>query len=80
MNKLILQGEITADGRLKVELPPDLPPGKVQIEITMQPRGGTLGDVLASGLVGAWAHRTDIEDSAAYSRKLRRRISRRGKA
>jgi len=84
MATIILKGEITEDGQLKVELPPGLTPGPREIEIrdytgkAVASAGGTLGDVLASGLVGGWEHRTDITDSVEFARELRRRISRRG--
>lgn len=41
-------------------------------------KGGTVGDLLKSGAVGAWAHRKDIKDSRSYARGLRRAASRRG--
>jgi hypothetical protein len=78
MSSIILQGTITANGELEVELPPDLPPGPVEVEIRMtQVEGVTLGELLDSGLVGLWANRTDIEDSLEFARFLRRQASRR---
>ncbi len=38
----------------------------------------TLGDLLESPLVGMWADREDIVDSAEFARELRKRASRRG--
>lgn len=35
------------------------------------PRPLTVGDLLDSDVVGMWADRTDIGDSAAFARKLR---------
>ncbi|MFN8372590.1 MAG: hypothetical protein U0694_06900 [Anaerolineae bacterium] len=83
MDKIILHGEITKDGRLQVELPPNLPAGKVTIEINTEAeipgnelnevQGVTLGELLDSGLAGLWADRTDIEDTVEYARQLRQR-------
>jgi hypothetical protein len=78
MATIILQGEITSDGRLNVELPPDIPSGRVEIEIRSSDiEGVSLGALLESGLVGLWANRTDISDSVEFARDLRRRASRR---
>jgi hypothetical protein len=40
-------------------------------------RFATIGDLLASGAIGGWAHRTDIVDSVAYARELREKAQRR---
>jgi hypothetical protein len=78
MDSVILKGVITTDGRLEVDLPADLPPGPVEIEIRQtKVTGVSLGELLESGLVGLWADRTDIEDNAEFARNLRRRASRR---
>lgn len=37
----------------------------------------TVRDLIDSGLVGMWKDRTDIEDSAAFARKLRENALRR---
>ena len=37
-------------------------------------------DLLKSGLVGMWADRTDIDDSATYARKLRAQAQTRRKS
>jgi hypothetical protein len=77
MGKIILEGEIIADGRLEVKLPPDLPPGKVEVEIRepqtedTEIKGVTLGELLDSGLAGIWADRTDIPDTLEFARLLR---------
>ena len=82
MDTIILQGRITEDGQLEIDLPDDLQPGPVEVEIR-QPdganeiKGVTLGELLNSGLVGLWKDRTDIGDSVEYARELRRRASRR---
>ena len=78
MASVILHGMITADGHLQVELPSDLSPGPVEIEIRpAQVQGISLDEILKSDLVGLWADRTDIDDSIEYARELRRRASRR---
>jgi hypothetical protein len=83
MATIILKGEITEDGQLKVELPPGLTPGPREIEIRdytgevtgEQVQGLRLGDLMA--MAGAWADRDDIIDTVEFSRELRRRASRR---
>jgi hypothetical protein len=40
-------------------------------------RFATIGELLKSGAIGGWAHRTDITDSVAYARELRERAQRR---
>ena len=78
MASFILHGVITPDGQLQIDLPSDLTPGPVEVEIR-QPdvRGISLGEILDSDLVGMWAERSDIGDSVEYARELRRRASRR---
>ncbi|MBI5671572.1 MAG: hypothetical protein HZC41_26570 [Chloroflexi bacterium] len=79
METIVLKGIITDDGNLQVEIPPDLPPGPVEVEIRRQEiRGITLGEILKSDLIGMWADREDITDSVEFARELRRRASRRG--
>lgn len=46
--------------------PSDKPPGYDPSKPNM-----TLGDLLASDVVGMWEHRTDITDSVEFARKLR---------
>jgi hypothetical protein len=78
METIIVHGVITPDGHLQVDLPSDLPPGPVEVEIRQSGIVGvSLGELLESGLVGLWADRTDIEDSIEFARKLRRRAFRR---
>ncbi len=87
MSTVILQGVITPEGRLEINLPAGLEPGPVEVEIRkpkvtvenqkLPIRGITLGEILESGLVGMWADRTDIQDSVEFARQLRRRASRR---
>jgi hypothetical protein len=80
METITVKGVITDDGQLKVEIPPDLPPGPVEVEIRPEvPRveGVTLGELLESGLLGLWKNREDITDSVEFARELRKRASRR---
>jgi hypothetical protein len=75
---IILQGFVTAEGELKLVLPPNFPPGEVEVEIRQTTvEGVLLSEILNSGLVGAWSDRDDITDSVEYARNLRRRASRR---
>lgn len=76
---------IPEDHGLVVEVPPDLPAGPAEVVVTAlapeEPaRTWTLGDLLASGLVGLWSDRTDIADSAKFARALRQAAERRGRA
>lgn len=80
METIIVKGVITDDGQLKVEIPDDLPPGPVEVEIRTKAtkvEGVTLGELLESGLVGLWKDRDDITDSVEFARELRKRASRR---
>lgn len=77
MEALRIRKTLEKDGEITVE---DLPCKKGQ-EVEMivlleapaprQKRLPTVRDLLESGLVGMWADRTDIQDSAAFARKLR---------
>lgn len=78
MVSVIVRGTITPDGKLELELPAELQPGQVEVEIRQQEvEGVQLKDLLESDLVGLWADRDDISDSVEYARSLRRRASRR---
>lgn len=77
MDKIILKGEISPEGQLHVELPANLTPGPVEIEIrprSVDTSGARLGDLLATAPTGLWE---DVEDSVAFAHELRRRASRR---
>jgi hypothetical protein len=41
-------------------------------------RGITGAEILASGLVGLWADRDDIQDSVTFAKELRRKAEQRG--
>lgn len=78
MVSVIVRGTITPDGKLELELPAELQPGQVEVEIRQQEvEGVRLKDLLESELVGLWADRVDIGDGVEYARSLRRRASRR---
>ena len=78
MSSIIVQGVITDDGELQIEVPSDLPPGPVEVEIRLpEAQGITSEEILASDFVGMWEDRADIGDSTEYAQELRRRASRR---
>jgi len=60
---------------IEVTVPQEVPVGPAEMVIVVvtgdadQPR--TLGDLAASGFFGAWAGRTDVQDSVEYARLLR---------
>jgi hypothetical protein len=75
-----IKGYVDKDGKLNFELPEALEPGEVTITIEGEGEGETLPDfeaktgaeIIASGVVGAWAHK-NIEDSQAWLDELRLR-------
>ncbi len=75
------------NGQIHIEGNESLPEG-AQVLITIigaeedhdeveEVRGMTAEELLNSGLVGMWADRDDIEDSAKFAEELRRRAERR---
>ena len=52
----------------------------VLVEGGAKARTLTAGDLLASDLLGVWAHRKDVGDSLKFARSLRRRPEHRGRA
>ncbi len=88
MTTIHVTGTITEDGELKAKLPISLPPGEIQFTIeipdldetwtreeldealTFHPATGA--EIVASGVVGAWADE-GIADSAAWVEDLRRK-------
>ncbi len=77
MEALRIRKTLDKDGEITVE---DLPCKKgeeVEVILLLEPsqarqkRLPTVNDLVESGLVGMWKDRTDIEDSAAFARKLR---------
>ncbi|MBZ0291798.1 MAG: hypothetical protein K8L99_04450 [Anaerolineae bacterium] len=78
MATIILNGVITAEGKLELEIPPGLPAGPVEVEIRPQElRGISAKEILAADFVGMWKDRSDLDDSVEYARQLRKRASRR---
>jgi hypothetical protein len=75
MQSLTVEGVVSDNGTLrieKIEVTVDLPPGLVQVEVTLRPRGGESvkrfdWDSLYGIAKGTWA---DI-DPAEYVRELR---------
>jgi hypothetical protein len=82
MEKIVIHGEVTPDGELRIELPKDLPVGRLKITLESDEpesfKGITLGELVNSELNGLWADRTDIEDSVEFSRQQKRRMFTRG--
>lgn len=85
MRSVTIKTTIPADHRLVVDVPPDVPTGPAEVVVT--PIHGeeathpcTLGDLLASDLVGIWKDRTDIRDSIDFARQLRQEAERRWRA
>ena len=82
---LRIEGEITEDGHLVVDLPPELPRGRVVVTLEPVPEkdvlelsdedlkgaGLTAEEIAASPEIGAWAE-DDIESGAEYVEKIRR--------
>jgi hypothetical protein len=81
---LRVEGEITEDGHLLVDLPPELPRGRVVVTLEPVPEddldlseedlkgaGLTAEEIAASPEIGAWAE-DDIGSGAEYVEKLRR--------
>ncbi len=72
------------NGQIHFDDDPALPEG-AQVVVVVLRQGQqtgeqktlTLGELLESPLVGMWADREDIDDSAEYARQLRERASRR---
>jgi hypothetical protein len=81
---LRVEGEITEDGHLVVELPPQFPRGRVVV--TLEPLCGdlevTYEDVKGAGLtaeeiassleIGAWAEDGETQSGAEYVKSIRR--------
>ena len=82
-----LNGRITEDGELKLDLPSGLPPGEARITIEIPIAAGwtseeidkalkvepmTGAEIVASGLLGGWKDE-GITDSAAWVEEQRRK-------
>jgi hypothetical protein len=80
---LRVEGEITQDGHLVIDLPPELPRGRVvvtfepvleEVELSdedLKGAGLTAEEIAASPEIGSWAE-DDIESGAEYVEKIRR--------
>lgn len=78
------QGRVQG-GQIRLESDQVLPEGAEVIVVVVQPVPGearvlTSRKLAESELVGLWADREDIEDSAAYARHLREQAQRRDHA
>jgi hypothetical protein len=82
---LRVEGEITEDGHLLVDLPPELPHGRVvvtleplfedDLELTeedLKGAGLTAEEIVLSPEIGAWGEERDVQSGAEYVEKLRR--------
>jgi len=82
---LRVEGEITEDGHLLVDLPPELPRGRVvvtleplpeeDLELTEEDLGGaglTAEEIASSPEIGAWAGEGEAQSGAEYVEQLRR--------
>ncbi len=87
MHPLTLEGYITEDGELRVQLPPDIAPGRVQVTLApvpeadwtdeelaalMQPEPKSGAEIVALGHTGGWEH-LDIADGVAWEEEQRRK-------
>ena len=73
MVTLQIKVDVTEDREVKIKLPDDFPVGKAEVTIAVESPGSvSLGDILASGLVGSgldW----DIGDSEEWIQEQRRK-------
>jgi hypothetical protein len=81
---LRIEGEVTEDGQLLVDLPPELPKGRVAVtleplpeddlelsEEDLQGAGLTAQEIAASPEIGAWAEEGTGESGAEYVERIR---------
>lgn len=82
---LRVEGEITEDGHLLVDLPPESPRGRVVVTLEPLPEedleltdedlrgaGLTAQEIASSPEIGAWAEDAQVPSGAEYVEKLRR--------
>jgi hypothetical protein len=82
---LRVEGEITEDGHLLVDLPPEMPRGRVLVILEPLPEddlklteddltgaGLTAEEIASSPEIGAWAEDGEQQSGAEYVEKLRR--------
>ncbi len=53
MYKIVVQAEVTQNGRLRLDVPTDLPPGKVTVALSIEPTAKEEGPPYPS-LEGRW--------------------------
>lgn len=83
---LSVEGEVTEDGRLVVELPPSVPPGRVMLTLSVLPTddldvreedlrgmGLTAEEIADSPEIGTWADDRNVPSGEQYVENLRRR-------
>jgi hypothetical protein len=80
---LSLEGEVTADGRLVVILPSDVPRGRVRVTVELAPEaldlseedlrglGLTAQEIASSPELGAWGQESSTQDGARFGETLR---------
>ena len=76
-----LTTDVTADRKVNIVLPSDVPVGPAEIEIrvtSVEEKLPTLGDLLDSEFFGMWSDRTDIQNSVEFARELRKKAWSRG--
>jgi hypothetical protein len=82
---LTVEGEITEDGHLLVDLPPEMPRGRVVVTLELVPEddleltdedlkgsGLTAEEIAQSPEIGAWSEDREVQSGAEYVEKLRR--------
>ena len=76
MADIVLTATIPPDRRLVIDLPPEVAEGEVKIVISPLADTGhaplPIRELLKSDVVGMWADREDMADSAAYVARMRR--------
>jgi hypothetical protein len=71
MKTMTVQTEITADGKLRIELPVDLPPGAAEVVIVVQPTT-PVRPATGASLSGLFAREENPDDDVlAFIRQLR---------
>jgi hypothetical protein len=79
---LVLEGEVTEDGRLVVTLPPDVPSGHVRVVVELvaeaelseddvRGEGLTAQEIAASPDLGSWEQESSILDGARFVEAVR---------
>jgi hypothetical protein len=80
MNRIVLKSKVGSDGVIHLNVSVGQTEANKDVQVTVEPVPQlpaekaptmTASDLLNSGLVGIWAHRTDIVDSRAFACRLR---------